>query len=49
MVEATLAGCWLYEKSGFIVKHHYSVEAESFSRGVAKRLFYMERPRAKSE
>jgi GNAT superfamily N-acetyltransferase len=47
VVEATDAGRWLYEKSGFVVKQHYSVEASGeLFRGVAKRLFFMVRPRA---
>jgi hypothetical protein len=47
VVEATDAGRWLYEKSGFEVKQHYSVEASGeLFRGVAKRLFFMVRPRA---
>jgi hypothetical protein len=47
VVEATLAGRWLYEKSGFTVKQHYSVEASGeLFRGIAERLFFMVRPRA---
>lgn len=50
VIEATLAGRWLYEKSGFAVKHHYAVQGSGeLDRGVAERLFFMVRPRSKGE
>jgi hypothetical protein len=46
VIEATLAGRWLYEKSGFAVKEHYAVQASGkLDRGIAERLFFMVRPR----
>ena len=44
MVESTVQGRWSYEKSGFVVKEHYSVEAAG--KAVVERLFFMVGPRA---
>jgi hypothetical protein len=50
IIEATVAGRWLYEKSGFAVKHHYAVRASGkLDKGIAQRLFFMVRPREEGQ
>lgn len=46
IVESTIEGRWLYEKSGFKLKEHWTLEvAEKFSDRPKQRLFFMIRPR----
>jgi hypothetical protein len=50
VVEATTAARWMYEKAGFVVQRHGTLEVpEKFSDRPKNRLFFMKRKRTNDE
>ena len=49
MVESSLQGRLLYERHGFVLKHHYALPVpDKFAGRPKERLFFMHRPRKMS-